>query len=144
MSSRPNRVPPHPGRGTLWYHRVPYGTIGYHMVPYGTIIVPYGTIMVPYGTIWYHYGTVMVPYGTIWYHYGTIWYHTLPYGLPVFPFVQDVPFSHFSIFLFFCMFPKCPKRLTIVSKLFPCFCPGFVIFSRFFQVAYLRTMVKHG
>ena len=32
---RPNSVSPHPGRGTLWYHMVPYGTIWYHMVPYG-------------------------------------------------------------------------------------------------------------
>ena len=32
-SWRPNRVPPHPGRGTLWYHEVPYGTIRYLMVP---------------------------------------------------------------------------------------------------------------
>ena len=33
MSSFPTRVPPQPGRGTLWYHRVPYGTIRYLMVP---------------------------------------------------------------------------------------------------------------
>ena len=48
MSSRPNRVPPHPGRGTLWYHK-PYGTIGY--------------LMVPWGILWYH----KVPSGTMRY-----------------------------------------------------------------------------
>ena len=36
---RPNSVSPHPGRGTLVNHMVPYGTIWYryHIVPYGTI-----------------------------------------------------------------------------------------------------------
>ena len=32
-SWRPNRVPPHPGRGTIWYHMVPYGTIWFSIVP---------------------------------------------------------------------------------------------------------------
>ena len=39
-SWRPNSISPHPGRGTLGYHKVPYGTIWYHMVPYGTIRYP--------------------------------------------------------------------------------------------------------